>query len=79
MKKVMVAMSGGVDSSAAAAVLRDAGYDIVGGTLRLYEKNGPSPEVASAKEVCQKLGAEHFVFDKRELFGQKVIEVFKNE
>ncbi len=76
----MVAMSGGVDSSAAAVILKDSGYEVVGGTLRLYEKDGAvSPEIESAAEVSKKLGIEHFVFDKRELFRQKVIDSFKSE
>lgn len=79
MKKVMVAMSGGVDSSAAAVILGEQGYECLGGTLRLFEKNGPSPEIESAREVAKKLGIEHFVFDKRDLFEEKVIENFKNE
>lgn len=79
MKKVMVAMSGGVDSSAAAVILKEQGYTCLGGTLRLFEKNGPSPEIESAREVTKKLGIEHFVFDKRELFREKVIESFKDE
>lgn len=79
MKKVMVAMSGGVDSSAAAVILQEQGFDCLGGTLRLFEKNGPSPEIESAREVAKKLGIEHYVFDKRELFREKVIESFKEE
>ena len=75
----MVAMSGGVDSSAAAVILGEQGYECLGGTLRLFEKNGPSPEIESAREVAKKLGIEHFVFDKRDLFEEKVIENFKNE
>lgn len=77
MEKVMVAMSGGVDSSAAAVILKNDGYDVLGGTLRLYESEGPSPEIELAREVCEKLSVSHYVFDKRELFKAEVIERFK--
>ncbi len=72
-------MSGGVDSSAAAVLLQNGGYDVIGGTLRLYESAGPSPETALAREVCEKLGIEHFVFDKRTLFAKEVIDRFKSD
>lgn len=76
----MVAMSGGVDSSAAAVLLQRSGYEIVGGTLRLYEADKKmSAEIEKAKEVCDKLHTEHFVFDKRELFAKEVIGRFSRE
>ena len=77
MSKVMVAMSGGVDSSAAAVILKNKGYNVLGGTLRLYETKGPSPEIELAREVCEKLSVSHYVFDKRELFKAEVIERFR--
>ncbi len=70
-------MSGGVDSSAAAVILKNGGYDVIGGTLRLYDADKPSPEIDLAREVAEKLQIKHFVFDKRELFKTEVIDRFK--
>ena len=76
----MVAMSGGVDSSVAAAIMKEQGYYVCGGTLRLYEKDGKmSEEVLKAKSVCDKLGLEHSIYDMREEFKGKVIEYFSQE
>ena len=71
----MVALSGGVDSSAAAVLLKKAGYALVGGTLVLTDDE-LGGAVSSASQVTQKLGIEHIVFDKRELFKKEVIDRF---
>jgi len=77
-RKVMVAMSGGVDSSAAALLLKQSGYDIGGMTLSLYcdGEFAPSEDAADAKRVCEALGAEHYLFDMREDFRRCVIDRF---
>lgn len=80
MPKVMIAMSGGVDSSVAAALLKEQGFDALGGTLRLYEKdNQIAKEVYQAKKVCEDLNLPHFVFDMKEEFLNNVIcEFYKS-
>lgn len=86
-ERVLVAMSGGVDSSVAAAHLVRAGYDVVGVTLHLwdYPDDGDvkgrccAPEdVHDARRVCDVLGIPHFAFDRRELFQREVVDPFVN-
>jgi tRNA-specific 2-thiouridylase len=76
--RVLVAMSGGVDSSVAAALLVEQGYDVVGATLKLW--GGPSDsgccsvaDVDDARRVAQQLGIEHHVFNLTEEFDRHVV------
>lgn len=85
-KKVLVGMSGGVDSAAAALLLREAGYEPVGCTLRLYDNEdiGESQEgtccsleaVEDARRACRRLGMEHYVFNFSEAFRRCVMDDF---
>jgi len=90
-ERVIVAMSGGVDSSVAAARLHDAGYDVVGVTLHLWDYarddgDGPSgrshgrccaPEDQyDARRTADALGFPHFTFDRRALFERTVVVPF---
>lgn len=80
-EKLFVGMSGGVDSSAAAALLIEQGFDVSGVTLSLYdgEKCGTLKDIEDAAAVCQKLGIEHFVFDFKDKFEKSVIDKFISE
>ncbi len=73
-KKIAVAMSGGVDSSTVAYLLKNQGYDIVGITMRTCKD-----EDADAKKVCDDLGIEHHVLDVKSEFKEKVIDFFVDE
>lgn len=80
MAKIMAAMSGGVDSSVVAALLKQQGHNVVGATLRLVEDGGVlSNEVLLAKAVCQKLDIPHIIYDMREQFKKEIIGRFINE
>ncbi|GAB4213729.1 MAG: tRNA 2-thiouridine(34) synthase MnmA [Sandaracinaceae bacterium] len=82
--RVLVAMSGGVDSSVAAALLREQGHDLVGVTLHLWDAQGAdkvgrccAPEDRDdARRTCEVLGIPHYVVDERDAFRSTVVEPF---
>ncbi len=84
--KILVAMSGGVDSGAAALILARAGYDVVGVTLRLYDSRrrfgrsccSPSA-VREAAALARSIGIPHYVVDYREEFRRAVVDDFVAE
>ena len=78
-KRVLLGMSGGTDSSVAALLLQDAGYEVVGVTFRFYEKEGNSECLDDARDLCHRLGIQHIVSDQRELFQSTIIDYFINE
>ncbi len=83
--RVVVAMSGGVDSSVVAAMLADEGYDVVGVTLQLYDhgaalaKKGAccaGRDIHDARRVAETMGFPHYVLDYENTFREAVIEEF---
>ena len=78
MEKVLVGMSGGVDSSATALILKEKGYSVTGLTLKLC-KEDKEQDISDAKAVCEKLGIEHLTFDLKKEFKEKVIDEFINQ
>ncbi len=76
--KVLVAMSGGVDSSVAAALVRDAGHEAVGVTMRLWGGDSDTgccsvADVDDARRAAQQLGIDHLVFNFSERFDERVV------
>jgi tRNA-specific 2-thiouridylase len=86
--RVIVGMSGGVDSSAAAALLLEQGYEVVGITLKLWPQDcvsraedkccGPQA-VMDARAVCHKLGIPYYLIDEADAFQKQVIAYFAEE
>lgn len=82
-KKVMVGMSGGVDSSVTALLLKQQGYDVTGVTLKLKPAkyvgaDDSQNDINDAKMVADKIGITHDVVDFSDLFEKRVIESFAN-
>jgi tRNA-specific 2-thiouridylase len=86
-ERVLVAMSGGVDSSVAAGLLVEQGYDVVGATMKLFCHGEDVPDrpccsldsVNDARRVCEQLGIPHYVLNLETRFGHDVVANFVDE
>lgn len=78
MKKAVVAMSGGVDSSVTAKILIDEGYEVIGLTGKMVNSKAAETVVQNAKRVADKLGIRLEAFDATEKFKEKVVDYFVN-
>lgn len=73
---VAIGMSGGVDSSVAAYLLKEEGYDVIGITMKLIDDEKTNKSIIDAKKVCQELGIKHYIIDLVKDFKEIVIENF---
>ena len=78
-RRVLLGMSGGTDSSVAALLLQDAGYEVTGITFRFYEKDGNTEYLDDARDLCSRLGIPHLISDQREAFRNTIIDYFIRE
>lgn len=80
-KKVIIGLSGGVDSSVAAYLLKEQGYEVIGVTMEIWQDNdkNENPAVTDAKKVAQSLGIEYHVVDFKDIFEKSVVKNFVDE
>ncbi len=86
MEKAIIAMSGGVDSSVAAFIMKEKGYHIIGVTMKLYDNDDIGldtegtccslSDIEDARSVCYRLGAKYYVFNFKSDFKEKIIDNF---
>ncbi len=94
MKKVLVGMSGGIDSSVAALLLKNSGYEVEGITMLIWRPDSPYPapasadscynpkkaeEIAGIEEICRKIGIRHHTVDCSDLYESTVLRNFREE
>ena len=87
MKRVLLGMSGGVDSSVTAIILMEQGYEVIGATMKLWDPEDDEGQskccgddsILDAKRVCDKLGIPHYTLNLKEEFKKCVIENFIEE
>lgn len=86
-QRVLVGMSGGIDSSAACMLLQEQGYEVVGITMRMWDTRAQFTQegqtepshILEARSLAQRLGIEHHTLDVREAFKQEVVQNFIDE
>lgn len=78
-KKVLLGMSGGTDSSVAAILLQEQGYDVTGITFRFYEIEGNTAYLSESAELADRLGIPHYIYDVRKEFEKNIVTYFINE
>ena len=78
LKKAVVALSGGVDSSVTALILKNCGYEVEGITGRMTDTEASDKVCENAEKVAHKLGIKHYVLDISQNFKNRVIDYFEN-
>ena len=79
-KKVLLGMSGGVDSSVSALLLQKQGYEVIGATLELFTNNNNCDKntYVDVKNICESLGISHYIYNCKQQFKEHVIQDFIN-
>ena len=77
-KSILLGMSGGTDSSVAAILLKEQGYNVIGITFR-FREGGDESFVNDASEMATRINIQHFVYDARKVFNESIVSYFVDE